>query len=162
MDPDVGRELIRLARGQRVASLGTLLDGHPLVSFVLFDSSPDLSAFHIHVSRLAQHAKALAQGPKVGLMIAATDGPSHNPQTLARLSIQGFAEPVDPRTLAFEEARESYLRKFPKSAISFQLGDFFLVRITPVAARLITGFGSIHDLSGDDMVSLAMQAPGGD
>lgn len=160
METEVGQEIVRLAREQRVASLGTLLDGHPLVTMVLFDATLDLSAFHIHVSRLAQHAKALAQSPKVGLMIAAPDSHSRNPQTLARLSIQGFAEMIDPQSPAFEEARDAYLRKFPQSEISFQLGDFFLVRIRPAAARLVSGFGAIHDLSGPDISSLARQNDG--
>lgn len=160
MESQVGHELIRLARDQRIASLGTLLDGHPLVSLVLFDANLDLSAFHIHVSRIAQHARALGQSPKVGLMIAAPDSHSRNPQTLARLSIQGFAEPIDPHSQAFAEARESYLHKFPQSEISLQLGDFFFVRIEPVSARLITGFGAIHDLTGADISSLARQTHG--
>lgn len=160
MESQVGHELVRLARDQRIASLGTLLDGHPLVSLVLFDANLDLSAFHIHVSRLAQHARALSQSPKVGLMIAAPDSHSRNPQTLARLSIQGFADPIDPHSQAFEEARDSYLRKFPQSEISFQLGDFFFVRIQPASARLITGFGAIHDLTAQDISSLARQTHG--
>ena len=157
-ESDVGGELLRLAQ-RRVASLGAMLDGHPLVSLVLFDAAPDLSVFHIHISRLAQHAKALEQNPKVGLLIADEDGPSRNPQTLARLSIRGFAELVDPSSVAFEEARESYLKKYPQSRISFQLPDFFFVRIQPAAARLVTGFGGIHDFNGESLCSLARQAP---
>ncbi|MDG3002649.1 HugZ family protein [Paludisphaera mucosa] len=160
MEAQVGQSLIRLARDQRVASLGTILDGHPLVSLVPFNANNDLSAFDIHVSRLAQHARALTQSLKVGLLIAAADSHARNPQALARLSIRGFAEPLDTNTPAFEEARESYLRKFPQSEISFQLGDFYFIRIKPVAARLVVGFGNIHDLTGDDISSLARQTHG--
>jgi len=160
MESQVGHELVRLVRDQRIASLGTLLDGHPLVSLVLFDANLDLSAFHIYVSQLAQHARALSQSPKVGLMIAAPDSHSRNPQTLARLSIQGFADPIDLHSQAFEEARESYLRKFPQSEISFQLGDFFFVRIQPTSARFISGFGAIHDLTVQDISSLVRQTHG--
>lgn len=160
MDSQVGQELVRLIRDHRTASLGTVLDGHPLVTLILFNPQSDLSGFDIHISRLAQHTKALAQNPKAALMIAQPDSHTRNPQTLARLSIQGYAEPILPDGPAYEEARESYLQRFPQSALNFDLGDFFLVRIRPESARLITGFGKIHDLSAEDMTSLARQTHG--
>lgn len=157
MDASVGRELVDLVRDQRTAALGTLLDGHPLVTMALFDARPDLSGFHIHVSQLAQHTRAMEQGPKVALMIAQPDSPTRNPQTLARLSIQGYAEPIPSDDPLAPEARESYLRRFPQSALNFDLGGFFMVRIRPVHARLVTGFGKIFDLTAEDLRSLAVR-----
>ena len=158
MDPQDAHELVHLIRDHRTASLGTVLDGHPLVTMILYDPEPDLSGFDIHVSRLAQHTRAMAQDPRVGLMIAEPDGHTRNPQTLARISIQGQAEPIHPDSPAFDEARASYLERFPRSALNFELGDFFLVRIRPTSARLVTGFGKIFDLSADQMTSLARQS----
>jgi putative heme iron utilization protein len=160
MDKEIGQELIHLVRDHRVAALGTLLDGHPLVTMVLFDPEPDLSGFDIHVSRLAQHTQAMAHNPKVALMIAESDSETRNPQTLARLAIQGYAEPLHTDGPLYLEARESYLQRFPKSAMNFDLGGFFLVRVRPVTARLVTGFGKIFDLSAAEMISLARQAHG--
>ncbi len=160
MDSQVAQELVHLIRDHRTAALGTVLDGHPLVTLILFDPAPDLSGFNVHVSRLAQHTRAMAQDSRVGLMIAQADSHTRNPQTLARISIQGVAEPIHSDSPVFEDARASYLERFPKSSMNFELGDFFLVRIRPVSARLVTGFGKIFDLSADQMTSLARQTLG--
>jgi heme iron utilization protein len=160
MDSQVGQELVRLIRDHRTAALGTLLEGYPLVSMVLYTATPDLSGFDVHVSRLAQHTKAMMQNPRVGLMIAQSDNHKRNPQALARISIQGTAEPLLPDDPSYEEARHSYLQRYPQSALNFELGDFFLVRIRPTTARLVTGFGKIFDLSADEMTRLAHLAHG--
>ena len=81
-----------MVHGQRIAALGTSFQGTPLVSLVLFSAPPDLSGFDIHVSRLAQHTRGLLDSRRVGLMIAEPDRESRNPQTMARLSMQGEAE----------------------------------------------------------------------
>jgi len=158
MDSKIGQEVVHLIRESRTAALGTVLDGHPLVTFILYSPTPDLSGFDIHVSRLAQHTRALAQNPRVGLLIAQADSPNRNPQTLARIAIQGLAEPITDDDPAYEAARESYVRRFHQSAMNFALGDFFLVRIRPASARFISGFGKIFDFSADDIQGFASQA----
>jgi putative heme iron utilization protein len=157
MDPKIGQDVVRLIREGRTAALGSVLDGHPLVTFVLYNPTPDLSGFDLHVSRLAQHTRALARDPRVGLLIAQPDSPRRNPQTLDRIAIQGHAEPIADGDPAFDIARESYIRRFPQSALNFELGDFFLVRIRPASARFISGFGKIFDLSADDISRFAGQ-----
>jgi putative heme iron utilization protein len=159
MDSQSGLALLHLVREQRTAALGTIFQGSPLVSMVLFSASPDLSGLDIHVSRLAQHTQGLLHSRNVGLMIAEADRESRNPQTLARLSLQGEAEILSPDHPAHSEARAHYLTKFPTAALNFELGDFLLVRIKPRSARLVTGFGKIFDLSGDDLKQLAIAEP---
>ncbi len=151
MDPQSRQSLTQLVREQRTASLGTLFHGAPLVSMVLFSAAEDLSAIDIHVSRLAQHTQGLLESPRVGVMIAEPDRDSRNPQTLARLSIQGEAHPIPTSDPEYDEARSLYLSKFPTAALNFQLGDFLLVRIRPHSARLVTGFGRIFDLKPYDL-----------
>ena len=146
--------LVRLVKEQRTAALGTLFHGAPLVSLVPFSAAPDLSAIAIHVSRLAQHTKGLLEFGKVGLIIAEPEREGRNPQTLARLSIQGDAAPIAPSDPEYTDARDSYLQKFPSAALNFQLGDFLLVRIVPSSARLVTGFGKIFDLMPEDFAGL--------
>jgi heme iron utilization protein len=151
MDSQSQQSLARLVRGERIASLGTLFHGAPLVSLVLFSAADEGSAIDIHVSRLAQHTQGLLESGRVGLMIAEPDRDSRNPQTLARLSIQGEAKPIPTNDPDHDAARALYLSKFPTAALNFQLGDFLLVRIRPHAARLVTGFGRIFDLETDDL-----------
>ena len=126
---------------------------------VLFSAPPDLSGLDIHVSRLAQHTRGLLDSGRVGLMIAEPDRESRNPQTMARLSLQGMAEVLPPDHPAYPEAREAYLRKFPNTALNFQLGDFLLIRITVQTARLVTGFGKIFDLTGDELKPWSCRIP---
>ena len=52
MDIQSQQSLARLVRDERIAALGTLFHGAPLVSLVLFSAADDLSAIHIHVSWL--------------------------------------------------------------------------------------------------------------
>ena len=95
MDAAMRRELVELIRGRGIAALGTLQAGAPLVSMVLYAASPDLSAVLIHVSRLAQHTGGLLRDRRVGLLIAEPDKPSRNPLSMARVSIQADAEPLE-------------------------------------------------------------------
>jgi hypothetical protein len=87
-------------------------------------------------------------------MIAEPDREGCNPQTLARLSIQGDAAPSTWSDPDYVDIRQSYLRKFPTAAFNFLLGDFLLVRIVPRSARLVTGFGRIFDLMPEDFAGL--------
>ena len=156
MDSQSKHALARLFHEQRIASLGTTFRGSPLVSLVLFSVTSDLSGIDIHVSRLAQHTQGLLDSGRVGLMIAEPDRESRNPQTIARLSLQGQAEILSSERPEYEEAQAAYLRKFPNTAMNFQLGDFLLIRITVQSARLVTGFGKIFDLTGDDLKHLVL------
>jgi putative heme iron utilization protein len=159
MDHSDRRILILLVRERSLASLGTLIEGVPVVSMVLYASAPDLSCLYLHVSRLAQHTRGLLEQPRVGLLISQPDRPSRNPLTLARVSIQGLAEPLQEDSPTFEQARERYLEVHPTAAINFQLPDFLLVRVRPESARFISGFGKIFDLDRESWARLAAPVP---
>ena len=45
--------LKQLILNERIAHLGTLRNGAPMVSMTLYMPEPDFSAFYVHVSRLA-------------------------------------------------------------------------------------------------------------
>ena len=142
--------LTRLIRTQRLAALGTLRDGAPFVSMVLYAEASDLSALYLHLSRLAVHTRALQSDPRAGLMISLPDPGSGDPQTLARVSIQGEAIVVARDSPDFEVTKSRYLAKFPDSERNFGLGDFDLYRIVPRAARFVADFGKIYDLKEED------------
>ena len=91
MDAETGRSLAGLIRKERVAHLGTLRGGAPLVSMTLFMAGQDLAAFYVHVSRLAWHTQDMLQDPRVALSIAETDDGRADPFTLMRVSIRGEA-----------------------------------------------------------------------
>ena len=148
MDADTGRSLAELIRKERIAHLGTLRGGAPLVSMTLFMAEQDLSAFYVHVSRLAWHTQDMLQDPRVALSIAETDDGRPDPFTLMRVSIRGEASqlPADQ-----QELKRLWLARFPEQAVNFELADFSFWRISPRDARFVAGFGRIHNLSAADL-----------
>jgi putative heme iron utilization protein len=147
VDAETSALLSRLLRNQRIAHLGTLRGGAPLVSMTLYLPAPDFSAFHVHVSRLAWHTQDMLQDPRVALSVAETDDGRADPFTLARISIRGDATNPSNSGAAFEDLKKSWLQRFPAQAINFELADFSFWKITPRDARFVAGFGRIHNLS---------------
>jgi putative heme iron utilization protein len=160
MDPSDRRTLVSLVRERSLAALGTIVEGGPLVSMVLYASEPDLSGLYIHVSRIAQHTRGLLSQPRVSLLISQPDRASRNPLTLARVSLQGLAEPLPESSPEFENARSLYLAAHPNAAINFELPDFLLFGVRPEFARFIAGFGRIYDLDREAWAGLAAPEPG--
>jgi putative heme iron utilization protein len=160
MDESDRRILSSLVRERSLAALGTIVEGGPLVSLVLYASEPDLHCLYIHFSRIAQHTRGLLSQPRVGLLISEPDRASRNPLTLARVSIQGRAVPLQEGSPAFENARSLYLALHPTAAINFELPDFLLLGVHPESARFIAGFGKIFDLDREAWGSVAATAPG--
>ena len=144
MDADTSLLLGRLIRKQRVAHLGTLRGGAPMVSMTLFMPEADFSAFHVHVSRLAWHTQDMLQDARVALSIGETDDRRADPFTLMRVTIRGEAAQIQDRN---NQLKAALLERFPEQAINFELADFSFWQITPRDARFVAGFGRIHNLS---------------
>lgn len=136
-----------LLRSTRLAALGTLREGAPFVSMVTYLAGEDLTKFYLHLSGLAVHTRALRADRRVGLLIAQTDPGIVDPQTLARVSIQGEAVGLPKGGAEFVAAQEGYLAQFPDSAQNFALADFDLYAIVPQSARFVAGFGHIFNLT---------------
>jgi len=151
MDEADRAALARLIDTGRVAALGTLRQGAPLVSMVLYLAAPDRSAFHVHVSRLAWHTQDMAADARVSLCIAEPDDAREDPQTLARITLRGEASEVPAEGAAHAQLRAAWLARHPASAINFELADFRFWRIAPRDARLVAGFGRIRNLSAQDL-----------
>lgn len=155
MDQESQEKLARMIFNQRVASLGTLREGSPLVSLVLFTHAPDFSSFYFLASQLAQHTQDIQNDPHISLMIAETDLGKQDPQTLARLSIRGLAAVVSEQDKDYIRTRNAYLQKFPDSEQLFGFKDFSLYRLTPVTARYVAGFARAFNLVPQDLVKAA-------
>ena len=152
MDADTGRALARLIHKGRIAHLGTLRGGAPFVSMTLFMAQQDLSAFYVHVSRLAWHTQDMLQDPRVALSIAETDDGRPDPFTLMRVSIRGEASQLSPDQ---QELKRLWLARFPEQAVNFELADFSFWKISPRDARFVAGFGRIHSLSAAKLRAVA-------
>ncbi len=151
MDSEPAATLARLIRGQRTAALGTLRQGAPLVSMVLYLPAADFCALHVHVSRLAWHTQDMLADPRVSVSIAAGDDGLRNPQLLERVSLRGAAAALPNDTREHAELKQAWLARFPESAINFELADFSFFRIAIRDARFVAGFGRIHNLSAGDL-----------
>ena len=130
-----------LIRKERIAHLGTLRGGAPMVSMTLYLPERDLSAFYVHVSRLAWHTQDMSQDPRVALSISESDDGRADPFTLMRVTIRGEATRIE------DGPKDAWLARFPEQAINFTLADFSFWRVVPRDARFVAGFGRIHNLS---------------
>ena len=158
MDDASSSKLAHLIRGQRIAALGTLRQGAPLVSMVLYLPSPNFSALYLHVSRLAWHTQDMLADPRVSLSIAQTDEPANpalDPQRLARVSVRGEVTTIPDDAPVHPELKAAWLHRFPDSAVTFELADFSFFRIAPHDARFVAGFGRIHNLSAEALVAVS-------
>ena len=147
MNDEQARMLRDLVREQNVASLGTLHAGAPFVSMVPYARNPGGAEFFIHVSGLATHTGDMLASPRVSLMIMAAH--ADNPQSRARVTVQGDARQIPTGSDEYVAAKASYLAAFPDAAGIFELGDFSLFRIVPVSARVVGGFAQAFSLGAE-------------
>jgi len=154
MDAETSQLLRRLLLKERIAHLGTLRGGAPMVSMTLVMPEKDFSAFYVHVSRLAWHTQDMAQDPRVALSIAETDDGRADPFTLMRVSIRGSATNIPNEGKPCVALKQSWLARFPEQAINFELADFSFWKITPRDARFVAGFGRIHNVSATELRTL--------
>lgn len=146
MDISAEQSLARLLRETRIAALGTLHDGEPNLAMVAYALADDFSAFYIHVSKLGKHTRDMESDPHVSLLITETDDHRPDPQTLARVSLQGMTEVLPREQSGYDSVKTLYLKRFPESERIFSLGDFNLWRITPLGGRFVAGFGQAFNL----------------
>ena len=140
MDSTSEEALARLIHRTRVAALGTIHDGEPNQAMVAVAHETDFSAFYIHVSKLGKHTGDMEASPHVSLLFTEGDDQRPDPQTLARVSIQGVVE-ILPRDAAdYARVKNLYLQRFPEAEQLFSLGDFNLWKITPKSGRFVAGF----------------------
>lgn len=155
MEAELEAKLANMIRSSRVAALGTLRGGSPLVSMIAYLPEDDFSAFYIHVSQLAQHTQDLLADPRAGLLISEPDDNRSDPQTLARISILGVAEQLAKNSMDYPATQSRYVNRFAQSAPLFGFGDFGLWRIIPTSTRFVAGFAQSYNLSADALRRLA-------
>lgn len=163
MDDATTRELRHLLDRRPVAALGTLHRGEPAVSMVPFavarlptgtpdaDSGTDGFApqLVIHVSALASHTRNLIEHRRVSLLVMDEIAAGISPLELPRVSVDAMALPLERDAAGYTAARDAYLARLPDAEGLFALGDFRLVALVPLSARLVAGFGRAGSLVGD-------------
>lgn len=140
----------------RVAALAVNIEGAPFASLVPFAMTPDFATALVHASSLALHSAGLTGDAPFSLLIHESDSdPEANPAQLARITLQGTVQPLDRTSTPYDLARDRYLDKFPKSQITFQLGDFTLYALRIESCRFVAGFGKAFDVALDQLADLA-------
>jgi putative heme iron utilization protein len=98
MDAQIQQVLVRLIRDQRTAALGTVRNGAPEVSMVLFAASQDCPAFYLHISKLAHHTQNILHDARVSLMFGLGDFGLHTIEPKAARFVAGFAQTYATRS----------------------------------------------------------------
>lgn len=159
MDTQSQLLLAHLLRTKPTAAIGTIFRDAPNVSQVLYAPAANFSTIFIHISNLARHTRSIQQNPRVSLMVSEAYEPTRDPQTLARVTIQGTAvlvpsDAADPAArAAYDAAHATYLARFPQAEFNFQLGGFELYGITIESGRFVAGFGKTFNLTPQDFVA---------
>ena len=156
MDAVLQKTLAQLMRTQSYAAIGTLRDGAPFVSMILYAASPDFQSFYTFISKLAHHTQDIQRDPRVSLMlIESGNDVSDDPQQRARISINGDAVPVSQSDPGYESIQALYLEKYPQAAFKLTLKDFTFYRIAPKTARYVAGFAQAFNLLPADLKRVA-------
>lgn len=142
----LNRALQRLVRSQRTATLGTLDDeGEVALSRVPYAIESQGSCLIIHVSALAGHTAHLQRHPRASLLIGEPEVPDAPVHALPRVAIDVLAEPCAD-TAQQQSAKTCYLMRFPEAEPMTHLADFRFIRLLPLGARQVAGFGAARSL----------------
>jgi len=151
--------LARLLHTTRWVALATARDEEPLASWVAVAPEPDFGGFLLHLSHLALHTRYLETNPRVALAWSEPDTGKGDPQTLARLSLQGVVHPIAREHADYARAQACYLACLPDAGQTFALGDFTLYRFIPDTGRFVPGFGRAHRVTPAELRQVALAWP---
>ena len=147
------RRLLRRADAGMLATASHRFDGHPFGSVVRYALDGGGRPL-ILISRLAEHTRNIEGDPRVSL-VAVEQG--DDARADARVTVVGRCTALRPD----DPAPARYLRRFPDAESLLALGDFAFFRIEPLSVRFIAGFGRIHwlppeaILTGDGAIAAA-------
>jgi len=146
MDIQEQRLLAAVIRNHCWAALATQGAEGPEASWVACAAAPDFSFFLLHLSRLAAHTRNLLQDPRASLALSEREREGQDPQSLARVMMQGRAEVIPRQHPDYAAAVQRYQERLPASVLLFEFDDFLLFRFVPTQARFVGGFARIRTL----------------
>lgn len=162
--PEEYEILVALLRDCRWSCLATSnSDGTPHAAMVAW--APDTAGGELlmHLSTLSRHTRNLLARPAVSLAVGEPHTGQPDPQTLARVSIQGAATQVARDDPVYARLRAAYLAALPEAAPRFDFGDFLLLRVAPARAHYVGGFARAFAVDGDTLrAALCRAAAAGD
>ena len=135
-----------LIRSRRWAALATHGPEGPEASWVAYVPEADFGGFLLHLSTLASHTRNLLADPRAGLAISELEREGEDPQTLARVTIQGKVTILPKDSPDYQEIARRYQQILPFSTPRFDFGDFLLLHLMPVRIRFVGGFARAYTL----------------
>lgn len=147
MTPEDSARLGGLLLGQRLVSLGVVVEGQPVVGLLPYAVSDDRSALIVQASALARHSKGLVAGAAWSGVIHEPDAAEMDPLQVPRLQLEGVVDPLAAARPEREPAARAFLRRFPHAATTLQLPDFTLHRLEIRGGRMVLGFGRALNVS---------------
>ena len=161
MDASQEAQLAHLVFANRWAAMATVKDGKPFSSYVAYvaDMSNGDNGLLIHVSRLASHTTNLLESRYVAFSMSEIDDGSGDPQTLARVTLEGSVTVVGRDCDVYNDCRNKYIKVLPESQQLFSFADFVLFKFNVDQVRFVAGFGRSFTLSSDTLWRLGAKYP---
>ncbi len=157
-DIDETAVLVGLFARERWGCLATVdADGVPLAAMVAFVPDGERGDLLLHLSTLARHARNALARPRVSLAVSEPYAGQPDPQTLARVSVQGDIEPIAREHADFSRLRACYVAALPASEPRFAFTDFHLLRLVVGRARYVGGFARAFTI-GEQRLRAAVRA----
>ena len=151
--------MVELMRDRRWAALATHGPDGPEASWVAYVPEAGLGGFLLHLSTLAAHTRNLLAHPRAGLAISESERSDEDPQTLARVTIQGEVAILLKDSEDYRSATRRYQERLPASVPRFDFGDFLLLRLAPVRVRFVGGFARAYTLDAAGLRAAALSVP---
>lgn len=148
------RELLSLRRTGALATRDASDPAMPWVSLVPYAIDAASGDLIIHVSALAAHTRNLECHPRTALLVAAAETPGEPVHALARVSLDLLARTPEHGSADWASARRAYLDRFPEAEPMTELGDFRFVRLSPLGARQVAGFGAARSVDAEELLAL--------
>jgi putative heme iron utilization protein len=145
-----------LLLGRLTAVLGTLDErGEVSLSMVPYAIDPQTGDCVLLVSGLAAHTRQLHVHARASLLVTEREDTAENVHALARVSLEVEASWPAPDTDSARQAAAVYLARHPGAEMLTQLPDFRWVRLHPLQARHVAGFGAARSLDRPRLLLLA-------
>ncbi len=138
------RRLLRRYRGGVLATHSIRFSGFPYGAAMPFCTDQQ-GRIVVLISHLAEHTRNIAQDRHVSFTVSPLDATL---QQETRATILGESAQCEDNVVA-----DRYLRFFPDSSRYLDIGGFHFHIIEPRQVRLIAGFGSLHWLTGAQVLA---------
>ena len=164
MTEDIRREALAFREQLRSVVLATVgQDGQPEASYAPYVSDED--NILVFVSALARHTQNLLAGRGASLLFIEDERSAGNPFARKRLVLACSATPVPREHPDWNVMLDRFAARFGKLIDTLRgLGDFSLIRLTPVSGTYVRGFGQAFRLEGTRLrpVPAGAERPGSD